>query len=314
MSSVFSKLNQRSLIGRSRRILVTLVDWLNRAEGLPARAEPPKLLVGVYPPPAERPGDGLAPQTTFPLNPAYSPEKAAALLSRFKEWNTAYRFGPLATVASTTMPGQGDERRLSLRFDHIFSRLLGQFGGSLAGLSVLDIGCHDGFFSIQSKLLGAKRVVGIDARLELVEQSRLVCELAGVRGIEFRQMSVLQLSPGNVGVFDVVLCPGVLYHLSKPQNAVDALRAVTGKLCVIDTHIAKGDDLAMRGLIENPEYTFSTVERGGLVWFPTEAALYAMLRHAGFRQISTLPVLRDDMPPDYLGDYEFPRITVMAGP
>src|SRR3982751_2568379 len=46
----------------------------------------------------------------------------------------------------------------------------------LRGRTVLDIGCNAGFYSIQMKLRGADRVVGIDFDSRYLAQARLAAE------------------------------------------------------------------------------------------------------------------------------------------
>ncbi|MFN0051269.1 MAG: class I SAM-dependent methyltransferase [Planctomycetales bacterium] len=84
--------------------------------------------------------------------------------------------------------------------------------------TVLDIGCWDGYFSFMAEQRGAARVValddpdfrwgGLDGFLFLHEhfQSR----------VEWRRGTVYALPPE---AFDIVLCYGVLYHLSDPLLA-----------------------------------------------------------------------------------------------
>src|SRR5690348_2510957 len=91
----------------------------------------------------------------------------------------------------------------------------------LTGLSVLDIGCNGGFYSIEMKRRGAARVLGIDADEDYLAQARFACEATG-QDIEFRRLSVYDV--GTVGeTFDLVIFMGVLYHLRHPLLALDLI-------------------------------------------------------------------------------------------
>lgn len=80
---------------------------------------------------------------------------------------------------------------------------------SFAGKTVLDIGAWDGFFSFEAERRGASRVVAVDSHswngegwgnksgFNLARQALNSC-------VEDREMEVLDLSPDNVGTFDVV--------------------------------------------------------------------------------------------------------------
>ncbi len=60
---------------------------------------------------------------------------------------------------------------------------------NLSGLTVLDIGCNGGFYSIEMKRRGAARVLGIDYDEDYLVQARFAAEVSGLE-IEFRSGSV----------------------------------------------------------------------------------------------------------------------------
>ena len=169
----------------------------------------------------------------------------------------------------------------------------------LTGKSVLDIGCNAGFYAMEMKRRGAKRVLGLDAMDEYLRQARFAAEVNEL-DIEFRKLSVYDV--GSLGErFDIVIFIGVLYHLRHPLLALD----------LIHEHVA--DDLLVfqsmqRGSTEvevlKPNYDFWTTEqfdRPGFPrmhfienkyaddptnwWVPNRACVEAMLRSAGFRVI-----------------------------
>src|SRR5437899_982008 len=69
-------------------------------------------------------------------------------------------------------------------------------GGSLKGLRVLDVGCNEGFWSLEAHKSGAAYVLGVDARAQHVEQAQLVRDALGIdpSHLEYRQMDVNDLS------------------------------------------------------------------------------------------------------------------------
>lgn len=107
----------------------------------------------------------------------------------------------------------GRSRVYRLEDEHLYSSI------DFTGKSVLDIGCWDGYFSFMAEQRGARRVVafdnpdyrygGMDGFLFLKDhfQSK----------VEFVHGSVFVLPPEK---FDIVLCYGVLYHLSDPLAAI----------------------------------------------------------------------------------------------
>jgi tRNA (mo5U34)-methyltransferase len=60
----------------------------------------------------------------------------------------------------------------------------------MSGLSVLDIGCNGGFYSLEMKRRGAARVLGIDTDERYLKQARFAAEVTGVN-VCFRQMAVV---------------------------------------------------------------------------------------------------------------------------
>jgi len=119
------------------------------------------------------------------------------------------------------------------------------------GKRVLDIGCRDGLYSFEAERLGAASVVGIDNDLSRGAVELLIPLFRSC--IEMRQLNLLDLTPTLLGTFDVVLFPGVLYHLRYPFSA---LRNVSGVL-------AEGGLLLLETAI------FADTNRHALLYCPT---------------------------------------------
>jgi tRNA (mo5U34)-methyltransferase len=107
----------------------------------------------------------------------------------------------------------------------------------LRGKRVLDVGCRDGLFSFEAEKLGAAEVIGIDNDLSPgVPEFLTRCLRSRVR---FHSFNLFDLRPETFGRFDVVLFPGVLYHLRYPFWALRLLRDVLadGGLLLLETAI-----------------------------------------------------------------------------
>src|SRR5436305_11320939 len=99
----------------------------------------------------------------------------------------------------------------------------------LTGATVLDVGCNGGFYSIEMKKRGAKRVLGIDVDDRYLNQARFAANTLGV-DIDLRKCSIYAADK-FAGQFDYVLFMGVFYHLRYPLMALDnLLKKVRGKL------------------------------------------------------------------------------------
>jgi hypothetical protein len=100
-------------------------------------------------------------------------------------------------------------------------------------LRALDLACRTGAFSVAVGGQGIK-VLGIEGRQDNLDEAprhpNVTYELADVR----------TLSRERHGIFDVVLCLGLLYHLDA-QSALNLLRVmaeVTTGIAILDTHIS----------------------------------------------------------------------------
>ena len=89
----------------------------------------------------------------------------------------------------------------------------------LSGAEVLDVGCNGGFYSLEMKRRGAKRVLGIDVDDRYLSQARFAAQTLGLE-IELEKRSVYDVE-NIVGQFDFVLFMGVFYHLRYPMFALD---------------------------------------------------------------------------------------------
>jgi tRNA (mo5U34)-methyltransferase len=167
---------------------------------------------------------------------------------------------------------------------------------SLEGLSVLDIGAWDGFFSFEAERRGAERVVAYDVTPEDYFGFSTAKELLGSK-VDYVQGSVYELNKEVVGTFDVVLFAAVLYHLRYPLLALDRIRDVCRGYMVLETHFLDNCVLLEDGqtttleridprLSRIPLYRFYPAnELNGDYsnWFsPNRCAIEAGLRTAGF--------------------------------
>jgi tRNA (mo5U34)-methyltransferase len=172
----------------------------------------------------------------------------------------------------------------------------------LSGLSVLDIGCNGGFYSIEMKKRGAEHVLGIDHDEDYLNQARFAASVLGL-DIEFRRMSVYEL-PRLSQRFDLVLFMGVLYHLRHPLLALDILRQHVAKDWLVFQSMLRGsrarpqidEDYPFweKGIFDHPGYPkMHFIEKSYSQdptnwWAPNRACAEAMLRSAGFK-IESMP-------------------------
>jgi tRNA (mo5U34)-methyltransferase len=167
----------------------------------------------------------------------------------------------------------------------------------LRGLSVLDIGCNGGFYSIEMKRRGAARVVGIDSDDDYLAQARFAAEVCGAE-VELHNLSVYDVAELGAA-FDVVLFMGVLYHLRHPLLALDLIHEHAAKDLLVFQSMQRGSDeltalqddypFVETAVFDRPQFPkLHFVEHSYAGdptnwWIPNRACVEAMLRSSGFR-------------------------------
>lgn len=177
------------------------------------------------------------------------------------------------------------------------------FIGDLSGKTVLDMGCNAGFFSMRLKERGAVRVVGVDIDPVVLKQATFLSQRAGLE-LELHQRSAYDIL--EWGPFDIVLCLGVLYHLRYPLLALDNIARICRERLFAQMVIRGSVDEFVPAqdypLSENDVYNESAFPRMFFIersvnadttnwWFATRSCLTAMLRSAGFTDITETSVL-----------------------
>jgi SAM-dependent methyltransferase len=119
----------------------------------------------------------------------------------------------------------------------LLDALRARFGPEWAALSVLDVACHEGYFALELARRGCGRVVGLDVREEHVAHADLVRRTHRLDTLSFVRGDVLAIDPATFGRFDVVLAFGLLYHLPDVVGAMAVLRALTARVCLVETQV-----------------------------------------------------------------------------
>jgi tRNA (mo5U34)-methyltransferase len=160
----------------------------------------------------------------------------------------------------------------------------------LDGKRLLDIGPWDGYFTFEVERRGADVTaidyVDLDTFREL---HRLFASRA-----RYESLDVYELDPTRNGVFDIVLCLGVLYHLKHPLLALERICAVTREFCIVETFVVDGEtwQQGLRPPLPFIEF-YERAELGGQLdnWSgPTVGAVEALVRAAGFARADVVRV------------------------
>ena len=174
---------------------------------------------------------------------------------------------------------------------HIRARLAEiQMPENLAGQSVLDIGAWDGFFSFEAERRGAARVLATDSFCWDgggwgTKKGFDLARRALNSRVEDKWIEVLDLSPETVGIFDVVLCLGILYHMKHPLLMLERVASVTRKQLIMQTQVDMlGIDRPAIAFYPDTELNGDPTNWSG----PNPAAVMAMLHTVGFDRVDII--------------------------
>ncbi len=106
-------------------------------------------------------------------------------------------------------------------------------------LRVLDLGCGEGLYAVEFAQQGAS-VLAVEGRTVNLVKAEFAGRALSLSRLEVRQGDVLEVNRERDGVFDVVLCSGILYHLDQPEvfHFLRNLRAMCTGVCIIDTRVS----------------------------------------------------------------------------
>ncbi len=147
----------------------------------------------------------------------------------------------------------------------------------LSGKRVLDIGCADGYFTFLAESRGAS-VVAMDTWPR--EGFFLAREVLNSKA-EFRHMSVYDVAPGTLGMFDIVFFFGVYYHLKNPILALERVASVTREYALIESEITPPPTPIGEGVSHFYEHSELNNDQSNW-WVPNVPCLLQTIRAAGF--------------------------------
>jgi tRNA (mo5U34)-methyltransferase len=175
------------------------------------------------------------------------------------------------------------------------------------GKRCLDIGTADGFLSFELERRGAAAVVAFDVpdptRWDWPPDARewgpdRVREFRGAgnpgfriahealgSSVEYREMTVYELSPDTVGTFDVVVSGSILLNLRDPLRALEQVRSVC------DGPLLSMEAISLRLTFLHPRRPVAELHGsgGGSQWWHSNAAAHRqMLFAAGFEVERTI--------------------------
>ena len=160
-----------------------------------------------------------------------------ALLERVRARQWFYEFElPDGTRTKSALP-PGVEQIHATRLALLEQALERAFGKGGAGLTALDLACHQGWFALHLARRGFGPVLAVDARAEHLADAQLMADVLGVKALRLLQLDIEEARAEQVGTHDLTLMLGLLYHLENPVRALRLARAVTRRMLVIESQV-----------------------------------------------------------------------------
>lgn len=156
--------------------------------------------------------------------------------------------------------------------------------GGLAGKNVLDIGCSSGYYCFYASHMGAREVLGFDARPEHEEQFRLLHEtLAAPDSCAYRNIDMEYGFETLDRRFDVVLAMGTIYHVYDHARFLQNIYRSCDGIAVIEGECSGRADNFCQAHLEDVSNVRSAIH--GPVIYPSASWVVDLMRWVGFRNV-----------------------------
>jgi 2-polyprenyl-3-methyl-5-hydroxy-6-metoxy-1,4-benzoquinol methylase len=218
---------------------------------------------------------------------AHQQEVLPETLAKIRKYAWGYYFS-LGSGQSTLGPEKNEglnrtARQLMLyRMNAIDGAIAALFGGDLSGKRVIDLACNHGAFSLDLLTRGASYARGVDIRAENIEKARLLARQVGVDNVDFEQGDIYD-EPESQS--EIVLCFGLLYHVTKPFELIELCYRLCIEMAVIDTVTHREP---FSGFILGSGQGIGAEHAAGAIrteLHPTYRGLIDLMRAVGFREI-----------------------------
>jgi len=190
-----------------------------------------------------------------------------------------------------------------LKFTKQFLRMV--FPDGVAGKRVVDLGCLEGGYTVEFARQGFA-ALGIEVRESNFEKCQRVKAGTHLPNLTFVHDDVQNLA--TYGVFDVVFCCGLLYHLDKPRQFVKLMAQTCRRAIIIDTHVAstrRNGKFSLSRVTQNEGWSGRWFREGGKKryqanwsswsneksFWPMKSHLVEVLRNSGFPIVIEYPIL-----------------------
>jgi len=149
-------------------------------------------------------------------------QKKILELSKEEDWNHQYVFPTGAKTRKTDINSPGYNINKWARLSPIIEKL------NPKGKTVLDIGCSDGYYSIQCAKNNIKHVVGIDPDPLRIERANFIKEAFEVNNVEFKVEDLYELKEDKK--YDIILGLGLLHRIPNILRCLEKMSKLSNTL------------------------------------------------------------------------------------
>jgi 2-polyprenyl-3-methyl-5-hydroxy-6-metoxy-1,4-benzoquinol methylase len=142
------------------------------------------------------------------------------------------------------LPHYEGHRQVVTRMNHRHRFLIEAFASDIAGADVLDLASHDGRWAYAFAGAGAARVLGIEARQELIDRFADYPDADLRQRVELRCGDIFDGIAAEVAAgsrFDVVAVFGIFYHIMDHFHLLRLILGLKPQLIIIDSEFALRD-------------------------------------------------------------------------
>ena len=162
--------------------------------------------------------------------------------------------------------------------------------GDIRGARVLDLGSHDGRWPYAFSVAGAREVIGIEGRAEMIEQFSDYPEGPEKDRITLRQGDINEEVPRLASAderFDLVAILGLFYHITTHYTLLAQIRALRPRLVLIDGMFMTDPEPVIRLVPEDSSRQMNTLPAFAgqdvtLKGVPSRAATDLMAKNLGY--------------------------------
>jgi 2-polyprenyl-3-methyl-5-hydroxy-6-metoxy-1,4-benzoquinol methylase len=149
-------------------------------------------------------------------------------------WDYQIEFGPVTTRPWRLMMEWGFHRYRASMLLGLAAEIAGE---QRSRLSVLDVACHCGVFSLEFAERGFGSVRGLDIRPENIRQAQFLAETFHISNVGFELANARDLR--SAAPADILFCGGLLYHVTFPMELFENIYGRTREFAIVDTLMQK---------------------------------------------------------------------------